>query len=200
MPKGLFIIEIDAKSKPSIRSKYFEENEEIDINDTLILQLRMGLSEKKLFNYISKEFSIVSFIEEFKKGKEAFNFICCIVLKPSDDPNSFRDSIKLASKTLLKNIEQSDEVFNAEVKKIYEEYFETPTIILNEKAIMEIIDMPSEQVRKLNMENKTNLVFRSHIINTDTVVIIITTAARRIIATGKLSNCQGYRKNKNQAT
>ena len=51
-------------------------------------------------------------------------------------------------------------------------------IILNEKAIMEIIDMPSEQVGKLNMENKTNFVFRSHIINIDTVIIVITTTRK----------------------
>ena len=71
MPIGTFIIEIDPQSKAKLKDIYFEdESETIQIDYNIILQLRMGLSEKKFFTLIRPDYPIATYIDTFKRVKD----------------------------------------------------------------------------------------------------------------------------------
>ena len=68
MPIGSFLIEIDSKSKSSIIDQYFEDDEQqITIDDNLILQLKIGLSDNRLYTLLKPDNSIVCFLTDFKE-------------------------------------------------------------------------------------------------------------------------------------
>ena len=50
MPSGCFLIDIGPEGKAAVMGTYFDNEEDmIQIDDSLILQLQMGLMDKKLF-------------------------------------------------------------------------------------------------------------------------------------------------------
>jgi tetratricopeptide (TPR) repeat protein len=152
LPIGTFIIEIDPQSKSKLREIYFEdETETIKVDDNIILQLRMGLSEKRLFNLTRPDYPIVSYIDTFKRGKDQYSLILGVILKSSDDPNNFRESIKMVSANFIKDIDAPAEKIKEDLKNAYEEYFETPSIILNQKELEARL---KDKVKQLNKEMK----------------------------------------------
>lgn len=147
MPAGCFLIEINSKSVAKVIQTYYESPEEsIDIDDNLILQLRMGLSEKRLFTLLKSDFSIVSYLADFRREKERMNLITGVVLSrvSGDDPNNFLENIKMVSEIMLKEPGTS-------LENIYEEYFETPSIVLNQRELELRL---KNRVKKLNKDGK----------------------------------------------
>ncbi|MCP4761073.1 MAG: hypothetical protein GY870_04775 [archaeon] len=152
MPTGCFIVEIDSNSKASLKDIYFEEDaEKIEIDDNVILQLKMGHSDKRLSTLLRKDFSIVSFNDKFKKGKEQCEMITGVILKKSDDPTNFREGVKMASSIFIKNFDLDGTELQEKVKEIYDEYFETPSIILNPKQLETRL---KDKVKSLNAAGK----------------------------------------------
>lgn len=152
MPIGCFLIEIDSTSKPMLKGTYYEnESETVEIDNNLILKLRMGLSDKKLDTIVTPNYTIMSYIMDFKKEKANHQSITGVILKPSDNPNNFRNQIKAAADSLTKGINSSNEEIKDQLKSIYNELFETPTVLLNQ-AELEV--RLKERVKQLTKEGK----------------------------------------------
>jgi tetratricopeptide (TPR) repeat protein len=151
MPVGCFLIEIDSKSKAKIIQTYYENpDESIELDGNLILELRMGLSEKRLFTLLKSDFSIVSYLADFRREKEHMNLITGVVLSrvSGDDPNNFLESIKMVSDIMIKSLSTNDKI---SLENIFQEYFETPSIVLNQK---ELENRLKNRVKKLNQSGK----------------------------------------------
>ncbi|MBD3350353.1 MAG: hypothetical protein GF364_02600 [Candidatus Lokiarchaeota archaeon] len=152
MPVGCFIVEIDPKSKPVIKAMHYsEEEEKKKINDNIILKLRLGHSETKLYTYLSPELSIVSYLTEFKRGKNPFQMILGVILKSSDNPTNFREQVKIASDEILPMLKDNDGALSKKLDALYDEYFETPTVLLNQKELEARL---KDRIKKLNKAGK----------------------------------------------
>jgi hypothetical protein len=130
---------------------YENESEKVEIDNNIILKLRMGLSDKKLETLVTPNYTIVSYIMDFKKEKANHQSITGVILKPTDNPNNFRNQIKIASENLTKIINSSNVEINNQLKSVYDELFETPTVLLNQT---ELETRLKDRVKQLTKEGK----------------------------------------------
>jgi len=152
MPKGCFILEIDSKSKSQLRTLYFpQESDSIQFDDALILKIRVQHSEKKLATIIERDYIIVSILEEFIRDKNRHQLIFGVILRTSDNPTNFREQLKLAIDELMENPTLNDNELKQKVIDLYNEYLETPTVLLNLKEIENRI---KDKIKELNEKGK----------------------------------------------
>jgi len=152
MPSGCFLIAIDPQGKSSILGSYFDNDEDsIEIDNNLVLQLQMGLMDKKLFVLTKPEHHLVSYIENFTKDHKRFKLITTAVLKPSDSPDNFREGVKLVSDIFTNKPEMSPTELNSTLSDVYYDYFEIPTIALNKR---ELETRLAKRVKDLNKKMK----------------------------------------------
>lgn len=152
MPIGCFAIEIDPDSKPIIRGSHFEDDaDKIAIDDSLILKLRMGHSDKRLFTMLTSDFTTVSYISDYKKNKNIHKLILVVILKSSDKAENFRNQVQASSEYLVEKILDEDVDWDKELVHIYDEYFETPTVLLNQSELEARL---KDRVKKLNKQGK----------------------------------------------
>ncbi|MHA1338734.1 MAG: hypothetical protein ACTSRZ_16070 [Promethearchaeota archaeon] len=152
MPFGCFILEIDDNSKAKLRSSYFPtKNDSIEINDRIILKIRVQHSEKKIATITESNYSIVSIIEDFKRNKANHQLIFGLILKPNDNPTNFKEQLKIALNEIMDNPLVDDSELSEKLKNIYEEFLETPTVLLN---LNEIEERMKERIKDLNKQGK----------------------------------------------
>ncbi|MHA1453504.1 MAG: hypothetical protein ACTSRD_11650 [Promethearchaeota archaeon] len=152
MPNGCFIIDIDAQGKSVILGTHFDNEEDaIKIDDNLILQLQMGLMDKKLYVLTKPEYHLVSYIENYLKTRKRHKLITTVVLKPSDSPENFREGVKVVTEIFTKNPEMSEAEFKVKIADVYYDYFEIPTIALNKR---ELESRLAKRVQSLNKKMK----------------------------------------------
>jgi len=152
MPSGCFLIEIDFQGKSSIIGSYFDNDEDsIEIDNNLVLQLQMGLMDKKLFVLTKPEYHLVSYIDNFMKDRKRFKLITTAVLKPSDSPENFREGVKLVSDIFTNKPDMPPEDLKNTLSDVYYDYFEIPTIALNKR---ELEDRLAKRVKDLNKKMK----------------------------------------------
>jgi hypothetical protein len=129
MPIGCFAIEIDPDSKPIILGTHFEDDgDKIAVDDNLILKLRMGHSDKRLYTMLTSDFTTVSYISDYKKNRKIHKLILGVILKGSDKAENFRNQVQASSEYLVEKILSDDVEYEKELIHIYDEYFETPTV------------------------------------------------------------------------
>ncbi len=152
IPSGTFIIDIDEHGKTAILGTYFDnEGDAIQIDDNMILQLQMGLMDKKLFVLTKPEYHLVSYIENYKKNRKSHKLITTAVLKPSDAPENFREGVKLVSDIFTKKPEISQTELKTKLSDVYYDYFEIPTIALNKRELEARL---ANRVKRLNKKMK----------------------------------------------
>ncbi len=152
MPNGCFIIDIDAQGKSVILGTHFDNDEDvIQIDDNLILQLQMGLMDKKLFVLTKPEYHLVSYIENYLKNRKPHKMITTVVLKPSDLPENFREGVKVVTDVFTQNPEMTETEFKVKLSDVYYDYFEIPTIALNKR---ELESRLAKRVQSLNKKMK----------------------------------------------
>lgn len=152
MPTGCFIIDIDAEGKSVLLGTHFDNEEDtIQIDDNLILQLQMGLMDKKLNVLTKPEYHLVSYIENYLKTRKRHKLITTVVLKPSDSPENFREGVKLVTEIFTNKPDMSEAEFKITLSDVYYSYFEIPTIALNKR---ELEDRLAKRVKDLNKKMK----------------------------------------------
>jgi hypothetical protein len=152
MPSGCIIIDIDAQGKSVVLGTHFDnEEDEIEIDNNLILQLQMGLMDKKLHVLTKPEYHLVSYIENYMKNRKRHKLITTVVLKPSDSPENFREGVKLVSEIFTNNPDMSDAEFKLKLSDVYYDYFEIPTIALNKRELEARL---AKRVKDLNKKMK----------------------------------------------
>ncbi|MBN2155608.1 MAG: hypothetical protein JW776_06170 [Candidatus Lokiarchaeota archaeon] len=152
MPSGCFLIEIDPKGSSSLIGSYFDnEDESIEIDDSLILQLQMGLMDKKLFVLTKSEYHLVSYIENYMKDRKRYKLITTAVLKSSDSPENFREGVKLVSDIFTQDPDMSKAELENKLSDVYYDYFEIPTIALNKRELEARL---AKRVKDLNKKMK----------------------------------------------
>ncbi|MHA1898028.1 MAG: hypothetical protein ACTSU2_11590 [Promethearchaeota archaeon] len=150
MPMGIFLIEIDPKSKAHIRNIYFADpSHKIALDNNLILKLRMGLSESPLYIHLERDFSIISYISDFKRNKEHYSLIVGLILNKNEDANNYRDGVKIFSNKFLEKVEDSKLDLSDELKETFEELFSMPSMILSKEALEERL---KNKVKKLTKD------------------------------------------------
>ena len=127
---GSFCILLPLHSDYKILGSYFKNPDEHDfeLTDNIFLRLKLNHDRDK-FNYLKfKEIEIFSYFHELtgKKKLKANGFILGVVLKDSEEPEKFSDSLTDASKSLeeFDLFEMSEEEFEKELKKIFENIIE----------------------------------------------------------------------------
>jgi hypothetical protein len=152
MPSGCLIIDVDAEGKSVVLGTHFDNEEDtIEIDDNLILQLKMGLMDKKLHVLTKPEYHLVSYIDNYMKNRKRHKLITTVVLKPSDSPENFREGVKLVSEIFTNEPDMSDAEFKLKLSDVYYDYFEIPTIALNKR---ELEDRLAKRVKDLNKKMK----------------------------------------------
>lgn len=152
MPIGCFALEIDPNSKPIVRGKYFtDKSDEIKIDDNLILKLRMGHSEKRLHTQLTSDFTTVSYISDYKMDRKIHKLIIAVVLKSTDKAENFRNQVQASSEYLVEKLQEKNVDYEKEMEKIYDEYFETPSVLLNQRELEARL---KDRIKSLNKQGK----------------------------------------------
>jgi chorismate mutase len=127
---GSFCILLPLHSDYKILGTYFKgaEKHDFELTDNIFLRLKLN-HDKDKFNYLKfKEYEIFSYFHELtgKKKLKANGFILGVVLKDSEEPEKFKDSLTDASKSLEKFdlFEMSEQEFEKELKKLFENIIE----------------------------------------------------------------------------
>ena len=152
MPNGCFLIDIDSQGKSVILGTYFDNEEDtIQIDDNLILQLQMGLMDKKLYVLTKPEYHLVSYIENYLKDRKRHKLITTAVLKTSDSPENYREGVKLVTELFTQSNDLTEAELKTKLSDAYYDYFEIPTIALNKR---ELEGRLANKVKSLNKKMK----------------------------------------------
>jgi len=147
---GSFCILLPLHSDHKILGTYFKEpqKESFEITDNIFLRLKLNHDRNKFNFFKFKEYEIFSNLHTFKGKKKlkANGFILGLVLKDSEEPEKYRDSLNDAGKSLeeLDLFNMSEQEFEKELKTIFENVIEPLSslsdFISSEKIKQIIID------------------------------------------------------------
>ncbi|TFF96988.1 MAG: hypothetical protein EU547_05645 [Promethearchaeota archaeon] len=141
---GSFCILLPLHSDYKILGSYFKKSNTygFELTDNVFLRLKLN-HDKNNFNYLKfKEHEVFSYFHKFsgKKKLKANGFILGLVLKDSEEPEKYSDSLNDAAKSLeeLELFKMSEKEFEKELKRIFEKVLE-PLSSLSELTNSEIL-------------------------------------------------------------
>ncbi|MFX0069666.1 MAG: hypothetical protein ACFFAO_01040 [Candidatus Hermodarchaeota archaeon] len=144
MPKGCFVILLINESDYRVLGYYIKDQKDIfEISSDLFLRLNLDHSKNEYSLLKLKNFQLESYLHKFKGklSRNALGLIIGVLLKESDDPEKLRTSLKNAAIKIEQSelIELSKEDFEIQLKKIFREFLETLTDVLDTEALKESI-------------------------------------------------------------
>lgn len=160
MPKGCFAILLPSESDYKVLGYYFKEKSlDFEITSDLFLRLNLDHSKNEFSLLKLKNVIIESYIYKFKGklSRKAFGIIIGILLKEDEDPEKFMVPLKNSAIAIEKInfLEISVDLFEVKLKKIYAEFLETLTDVLNANALKEgIINRTKEMLSGGKKERK----------------------------------------------
>lgn len=160
MPKGCFAILLPSESDYKVLGYYFKEKSlDFEITNDLFLRLNLDHSKNEFSLLKLKNVIIESYIYKFKGklSRKAFGIIIGILLKEDEDPEKFIVPLKNSAIAIEKInfLEISVDLFEVKLKKIYDEFLETLTDVLNANALKEgIINRTKEMLGGGKKERK----------------------------------------------
>ena len=139
MPEGSFAIILPKESDYKILGYYFKKSIDFNITGDLFLRLNLDHERNEINLLRLKDLIIFSYLYHLK-GKialKASSLIIGLILDEEDDPETFRTPLKEYAENLgeLDLMSLSQEKFEIELKKLYQEHIEKLTDILDPDVI-----------------------------------------------------------------